>query len=283
MGQGGNFNGDNSGVSNSVAYTITDSISLSNVQVFVQIVPDVVRQQPALAQYTASNMIANVYLRTNENANTVSNQNVLFLLNQAMLEVSQSLEPVKLYVSIPVPANGNIVFLPSDVQSIDSMSWSTLQPSAAGTLVYRLTQMDPGTFMDFSGGVPGTGFGNPIAFMVMGDAATATGGNQYIQLYPSPTGGYLNIYYVARPLPFTDTTSSLTNIDMMAMEPLILWTCARVCEARERTSDADRFQQQYMTVISVYQDSIARRTRPKTGIVRDVTNKGATGAPPWLF
>lgn len=268
-------------VNPSTALTATDGVTTATLAVSVN--PTVTNQFSPAAPATAASLISQVYSRTNENSSSVPQTTVQSFLNTAMIEVAQALVPTRLYNTIQVPPQQNIIVLPNDIQEIIGLSWSSpTGPTATGSLVYRLTQMDISTMMDFSGGQPGTGFGNPIAFAIVSDSSGPGGGNLTIQLYPAANGGYLNIYYYSRPLPFIDTASSTTNLDAQSIEPVVLWTCARVCEARERTSDADRFIQQYTTVLQNYNDYIARRNRPKTGIVRDVTNMGATGAPPWL-
>jgi hypothetical protein len=264
----------------STQLTVTDGVTTATINVTV--LQTVNNQFLTLAPYSAANMIAQVYQRTNENVNSVPPATIQMLLNQGMIDVSQGLDPVISFNSIVIPSGISVIALPADIQEIRAMSWSNLPPNQSGTLVYRLTQMDISTQMDFAGGMPGTGFGNPIAYAVISDMANSTGGNMGIQLYPAANGGYLNIYYVARPLPYTDIVSSVSNMDPQALEPLILWTCARLLEGRERNSDADRFVQQYQQTMSDYKDTLARRNRPKTGIVRDVTSMGATGAPPWL-
>ena len=229
--------------------------------------------------YTAAQSIAMVYLRTNENAAGVSPANVLSLLNTAIGEVSDDLGPVRKYMVLPTIASQNIINLPYDVQDVISASFSTLAPAGAGTQVYRLEQLEQNTFMDFSGGLPGTGFGPPLAYMVVSD----TNGNQIIQLYPPAISGQINLYYRARPIIFSDTLNSTTNIDPQAQENIILWTCARIMEAREKYPIAKLFMDQYDKNIENDKDIIQRRSAPKSGQVRDVTSQGRPGMPPWLY
>jgi hypothetical protein len=228
--------------------------------------------------YNASQAISMCYLRTNANANSISQQNVLTLLNASIGEISDSLGPVKKFVSIPTAATQNVINLPYDVQDVVSASFSTLAPAGAGTQVYRLEQLEQNTFMDFSGGLPGTGFGPPLAFMIVSDI----NGYQTLQLYPPAFAGFLNLYYRSRPQTYADISqSSTTNMDPQAQELMIYWTCARICEAQERYQIAGIFQSQFDKNLEESRDIIRRRTAPKTGQVRDVTSSGSPGTPPW--
>lgn len=230
--------------------------------------------------YNAATAIAMCYARTNENSTSLPSSTVLTFLNAAIGEISDSLGAVRKYITIPTVAGQNVFNLPYDVQDIISASFSTLAPAGQGTQVYRLEQLEQNTFMDFSGGLPGTGFGPPLAFMAVSDI----NGFQSFQLYPPAFAGLLNIYYRARPQVFADTTSnSTTNIDPQAQELMIYWTCARICEARERYAIAKIFSDQFDSNLEESRTIIARRTAPKSGQVRDVTSSGRPGMPPWLY
>jgi hypothetical protein len=221
-----------------------------------------------------------VYLRTNENASSVSAANVLTLLNASMGEISDSLGPIKKYVTIPMAAGQNVLNLPYDVQDVVSASFSTIAPAGQGTQVYRLQQLEQNTFMDFSGGLPGTGFGPPLAYMVVSDI----NGYQTLQLYPPAFAGLINLYYRARPMTYADTTSaSTTNMDPQAQELMIYWTCARLCETREKYQIAEVFQNQFDKNLEESRTIIQRRTAPKSGQVRDVLTVGMQGMPPWSW
>lgn len=230
--------------------------------------------------YTDSAAMNMVYLRTNENSTGVSVSNVMSLLNAGLNQVSDSLGAQLENYSIPLASGQNVVALPYDIQDITSASYSILTPATSGTQVYPLTQMEQRTFMDFSGGVPGTGFGPPLAYFVSSDF----NGFQIVQLYPpSGANGFLNVYYRARASqwPLTPTGTSYVNADPQAQEGAILWACARVCEAREKYSISTQFDQQYEAWLEKYRDIIRRRTAPKSGMVRDVVSLGHPGYPPW--
>ena len=96
--------------------------------------------------------------------------------------------------------------------------------------------------------------------------------------------GQLNIYYRGRPQLWADTTiNSSTNLDTQAQEAVILWTCCRVLEAVQRGDESkDIFGPQYDARIEKLKDSIARRSVPKSGVVRDVRALSYPSTPWWL-
>lgn len=219
-----------------------------------------------------------VQLRTNENS-LPSTASLVTLLNAGIEQVTSALGPARVNGTIVLTSGQNVVTLPEDIQDLISVSFSTASPSASGTIVYPLTQMEQRAFMDFAGGMPGTSFGPPVAYFISSDVSNV----QTMQLYPAATTGQLNTYYRQRPQLFADATSaSTTSIDSQAQEAMILWTCARLCESRERYQIAGVFQQQYDAKIEELRDIIQRRTTPKSGQVRDVMSMGRPGMPPWL-
>jgi hypothetical protein len=256
-----------------VTITISDGTNTVPVAVTVAFVQD-----PNSVGYTAAQAITMVRLRTNEtSATTLPDTSIQLLLNTALGEVSDTLGPQLKYESLPVLASQNLVLLPQDVQDVVSASFSNLPPSAPGTQVYPLEQMEQRSFMDFSGGLPGTGFGPPIAFMQYMD----TNGFQIIQLYPPAFAGYVNLYYRKRPRIYADTLTSTTDMDSQAQENMVLWTCARVLESREKYELAKDFMAQFNQSMEEDKETIMRRRAPKTGQVRDVQATGRPGYPPW--
>ena len=228
--------------------------------------------------YTGSAAMNMIYLRTNENINSIGTASVLTLMNAGLAEVSDNLGPQMFNQSIPLGNGQNVVSLPNDLQDVISASFSTGLPSAQGTQVYPLDQMEQRMFMDFSGGVPGTGFGPPLVYSVMYDE----NGLQILQLYPPAFSGFLNVYYRQRPTPWADVAGSTTNMDPQGQEAVILWCCARIEESREKTVVADFFQKQFEAKVEQARDIIRRRTTPKSGMVRDVLTVGRPGYPPWM-
>jgi hypothetical protein len=255
--------------------TITDA---NNQKVVVPVTVTLLANPLVAGAYSASAAIAMCYARTNENSTSVPQATVLSFLNAAIGEIADSLGTVRKFITIPAASNQNVFNLPYDVQDVISASFSTLAPASAGTQVYRLEQLEQNQFFDFTGGLPGTGFGPPLAYMSQSDV----NGYQTFQLYPPSSGGLLNIYYRARPTIFTDLVNSTTNLDPQAQELMIYWACARICEARERYTIAERFDAQYDKNLEESKDIISRRTAPKSGQVRDVTSSGRPGTPPWL-
>ena len=237
--------------------------------------------------YSGAAAIAMVQLRTSEKTYPVASD-ILTLLNAGVEQVQAEVGSVRLQSSIATTVGQNTLTFANDVQDIISMSYSTALPTSPGVIVYPMQQLEQASFMDFAAGVPATGYGPPTAWMIVSDtAASNTSGDQItVQLYPPAQSGYINVYYRGRPQLWADTSAtSFTNLDTMAQEAVVLWTCARVLESRGRGDEAkDLFTPQYETTIGKLKDQIARRSAPKSGVVRDVralTYPG--GGSPWWF
>ena len=110
------------------------------------------------------------------------------------------------------------------------------------------------------------------------------GGSMFMQLYPAAMIGQVNIYYKARPQLWADTTvNSWTNLDTSAQEAVVLFAVRRVLAIRGRSAEADRiWKPEYESLIESMVESLARRTRPKSGRVRDVTNRSFPSTPFWM-
>jgi len=186
-----------------------------------------------------------------------------------------------LYGIYPVTAGQQVVTFTEDVQDVFSMSFSTgpLTPAPSTAIVYPMWQLEPQTFMQQCSGFPGVGAGPPTYYMVYQDESNV----MTAQLYPPCMLGQLNVYYRGRPELWSDaTTNSSTNLDTLAQEAVVLWTCCRVLEANQRGDESkDIFQPQFDTQIQKLKDSMARRSVPKQAQVRDVTSQGGPSAMPW--
>lgn len=110
------------------------------------------------------------------------------------------------------------------------------------------------------------------------------GGSITLQLYPAAMPGQLNVYARIKPQLWTDTTAnSWTNLDSTAQEAVILFATMRTLYNRSRGDEASElWQPQFDTMIADMKESYARRTRPKSGQVRDVRNRSFPSAPWWM-
>jgi hypothetical protein len=113
---------------------------------------------------------------------------------------------------------------------------------------------------------------------------SGTGGALSMQLYPAAMIGQVNIYYRARPQLWADTTdTSWTNMDSSAQEAVVLFAVSRVLAIRQRTSEwVAVWKPEYESMVDSLKESIARRTQPKSGQVRDVWNRSFPSSPFWL-
>jgi hypothetical protein len=113
---------------------------------------------------------------------------------------------------------------------------------------------------------------------------SGTGGALAMQLYPAAMLGQINIYYRARPQLWADTTSnSWTNLDTMAQEAVVLFAVGRVLATRQRMDEwKSIWEPMYKGTIEDLKEAMNRRTTPKSGQVRDITNRSFPSSPFWL-
>ena len=231
--------------------------------------------------YSGSAAIAMVQIRTNEFGSLTSAQ-ILSLLNAGVEQVTAELGAIRLVAAYPTTTGQIFQTLNEDIQDIFSVSFSTgpIGQSSPPIIVYPMQQLDQAQFMDTAAGFPGVGAGPPQWYFLEQDASNVI----TLQMYPPAMIGQLNIYYRGRPQLWADTTiNSSTNLDTQAQEAVILWTCCRVLEAVQRGDESkDIFGPQYEDRITKLKDSIARRSVPKSGQVRDVRALSYPSTPWWF-
>ena len=107
-----------------------------------------------------------------------------------------------------------------------------------------------------------------------------TGGAMWMQLYPAAMIGQVNVYGRMRPQLWADTTTaSWTNLDTSMQEAVVTNATILLLRNRSRMDDAKDWKADYEAMIQSLLESAMRRTRPKSGRVRDVTNRSFPDAP----
>lgn len=110
------------------------------------------------------------------------------------------------------------------------------------------------------------------------------GGALLMQVYPAAMVGQVNVYYKARPQLWADTGStSYTNLDSSAQEAVVQYGVMMTLRNRDRSVEAKQiWEPSYEALIGDLKESIARRTAPKSGRVRDVRDRSFPSAPYWM-
>lgn len=109
---------------------------------------------------------------------------ILRFLNRGIEEVERRLGGIFLTAPYPTVALQTYVQLNNDVQYIESLSWSSgavntsgyitsSSPLSQGSLVYPVTLMEQGSFMDFAAGFPALGYGPPNKALIYTDQGYA--------------------------------------------------------------------------------------------------------------
>jgi hypothetical protein len=111
-----------------------------------------------------------------------------------------------------------------------------------------------------------------------------TGGALVMQLYPAATIGQVNIYYRARPTLWANTSStSWTNLDTSVQEAAVIFAVGRVLGYRGRADEWKAiWEPEYTSMVEDLKESVNRRTIPKSGRVRDVTDRAFPSSPFWM-
>ncbi|GAC1430197.1 MAG: hypothetical protein NVSMB5_24510 [Candidatus Velthaea sp.] len=231
--------------------------------------------------YTQAAAVAMCQLRTNYRNGIPINSDVVALLNAAIEQLGLESEPILLNLSVAITvANTNTLVLPADIFRIRNMTYSTGVRGVVGTTEYEMVELPYDTFIastDMT--VAGSLGGIPTTYTIVSDASNVL----TIQLYPLVSNGYVNIFYSARPTLFSSTDgTTLTNIDTAFQEPAILWTCARMCEARQNMNQAKAFDEQFREKLERVHGLVKRRARKNgSNIVRDVTSAESI-VPAWV-
>ena len=231
-------------------------------------------------------------LRTNYRFGVPSASDVTTLLNAAIEQLGIETEPLLLNGSVAVTvANTNIITLPADIFRIRSMTYSTGLRGTIGVSEYEMVQLPVDEFIENSDyNVASAVGGIPTVYTIIQDSAAAvalgatpTGGQMTMQFYPLASSGYINYFYSARPTLWSagDGTTT-TNVDPAFQEPAILWTCARMCEARQNMNQARVFDEQFKAKLDSVHYLVKRRARKSgSNLVRDVS-EGESVTPFWM-
>lgn len=224
-------------------------------------------------------------LRTNYTQGIPSTTQIAALLNAAIEQLGLETEPILLNASVAVTLpNSNTFALGNDVWRIRNMSYSTGLRGTVGVTEYEMVQLEFNEFIEYTDLTVASAIGGiPTIYTIIQDASNV----MTIQVYPLVSTGYINFFYSARPTLFGITNSAgdqltTTNIDTSFQEPAILWTCARMCEARQNMNQAQWFDKQFKDKLEAVHMLVKRRAKKNgSGIVRDV-NEGETVVPFWI-
>lgn len=203
---------------------------------------------------------------------------VIGFINEGINQVSDELENQFNTVNIALVAAATTLALPSDVNDIEKITYSTALPTAGGVIEYEMQELGVGEFVDATGSYPTT-FGGPVVYY---RRLSDQNGVITLQFYPiAPVGGYINVYYYSRPQTYDPAApSSTTDLDPAYQILAIYWAVVQVCETKENLrAKAAYFQQKYENLLQKKLYAAKRRSQRRGAMVRDVTSGGAVGVP----
>lgn len=116
-----------------------------------------------------------------------------------------------------------------------------------------------------------------------------TGGAMFMQLYPAAMIGQVNVYHKARPQLWADATAtSWTNLDTSMQEAVVTNATVLLLGNRSRLDEAETWRVRFEGangeggMMASLLESVKRRTRPKSGRVRNVTDRQYPDLPVFL-
>lgn len=231
--------------------------------------------------YTGASLAAMVSTRTNEFTALTPTQ-IISLANAGVEQVAAELGAIRLIANYTTTVGQVYVTLDEFIADIYSCNFSTgpIGVSNPPVIVYPMYQLDQAQFMNAAAGFPGVGIGPPQYYLLASDAGNVI----TMQLFPPGMAGQVNVYYRGRPQLWADASlTSTSNIDSQTQEAVVLWTCCRVLESVQRGDESkDIFQPQFENQIQKLKESIARRSVPKSGQVRDIQSISYPGMPVWF-
>lgn len=127
----------------------------------------------------------------------------------------------------------------------------------------------------------------PVANTATG---AGTGGAMFMQLYPAAMIGQVNVYHKARPQLWADATAtSWTNLDTSMQEAVVTNATMLLLGNRSRLDEAETWRIRFEGadgnggMMASLLESVKRRTRPKSGRVRNVTDRTYPDVPTWAM
>ena len=228
----------------------------------------------------APSAIATVRRRTNSVFGQPSDADILAMLNDGIEVVAEYLESVIATAALPIlSANTNILAFPQNVERVRDVNFSTGNPSASGTVVYEMAQLDYDEFIQNTNSSPAGGIGGiPTMYSLISDQS----GIMTVQFYPFANAGQMNLHYFKRPTLWTNSPTSYTDLDSSWQECVLLYACSQVMENREDTVTADYFWKKYEARVEENKGDLKRRERKQGGgVIRDI-NEGAGVFPVWM-
>jgi hypothetical protein len=216
--------------------------------------------------------------------------------NQSYWGPAAVIGKVEVVITYTNPAGETTPSPPADVTLITGQAAQVQSPdgvaNATGYNVYAGNVGGPYSLQNSTPIALGTAFTIPPPFSTGGvnpptsntTGGLSGGGSLFMQLYPAAMIGQVNIYYRARPLLWADnTTSSYTNLDTSLQEAAIIFAVGRVLMYRERAEEWIKvWKPEYESLVTDMRESAQRRTVPKSGQVRDVSNRSFPSSPWWI-
>lgn len=231
--------------------------------------------------YTLQAAIAEVRNRTNANFNQPPDAVIASFLNAGVEQVAARLDPILATVPIAVTSPNTSQFtMPADLERIHSIIYTTGSIFQPGTTPYPIDLLPLDQFIEntVAVGYGGPG-GIPSIAAISGDSNEA----MVLQIYPLVSSGFLNIYYYQRPTLWDPAnTGSMTTMDSVAQEPVILWGCEYTLRYRELDDRAEVYARKFEPAVQNARDIIRKRQRKdQSTTVKDVT-AGTSVWPTWV-
>jgi hypothetical protein len=236
---------------------------------------------PTAAQNTLTSLIA--YIRVLADApSQPSNANLGLLLNQAVTQVGDELEPILQCVQLEVVEGTSTVTLPGDVGDIEKVIYSAGDLNMPGSIPYEVIELGPGVFSEFQAGTQGNYGLSPAGPVLYYQRLSDMSGRIRLQFSPYPPPGFIQLYYHPKLNQFDLTNiNSTIQLDPTYIRLIALLTAHDVCLQQRDVARAQYLNTLYGTEITKKKNSVGRRNNARTSQVRDVTSMGYSATPTW--
>lgn len=224
---------------------------------------------PTPTQYSGTAAVARVRALTNYTSQPVDST-IYTYLQDALEQLQADLAITRKVQSDPVVPAQSTYQMPSDMQDLITLSYSTALPTIAGTIEYETLELEPASFISAAWNAPTISGGPIVCWRRITDQFNVL----TIQLYPTaPSVGFLNTYYNSRPLLWDPSNpANVPDLDSQFLYTAILHACQMAAMGKENRGKAAYFGGEYDKWFAKCMVRVGRRSRPRRATVRNVTD-----------
>jgi hypothetical protein len=208
--------------------------------------------------------------------------NLGLLLNQAVIQVGDELEPILQTVQLNVIDGTSTITLPLDVGDIEKVIYSPGDLNNPGSIPYEVYELGPGVFAEFQMGTQGNYGLAPAGPVMYYQRLSDMSGRIRLQFAPYPPPGFFQLYYHPKLNQFDlNSPNSTIQLDPTYLRMLSLLTAHDVCLQQRDVARAQYLGGLFDKEMAKKKITVGRRNNARTSQTRDVTSEGYSALPTW--